>query len=185
MGQTYKNFGSLLSCYFVRALILKRARPFIRDISAWIISKKLFWHFVLFMYMSTSSFHSNQSPILYRRFRKIIIMAWYWNKPIYLILDLIGTSQHISKFVARGIRTGDWGGGGVGLGGMLISDLKWGGWGDSPLSKSPIFFRKEKGDSNPAQFPGSAFLVSTQILSLLREFIQIVFSISKTWIDLY
>ena len=112
MGQTYKNFGSLLSCYFVRALILKRARPFIRDISAWIISKKLFWHFVLFMYMSTSSFHSNQSPILYRRFRKIIIMAWYWNKPIYLILDLIGTSQHISKFVARGIRTGGWGGGG-------------------------------------------------------------------------
>lgn len=97
--------------YFVRALILKQARPFVLDISAWIIFKKLFWHFVLFM--STSSFHSsNQSPILYRRFRKIIIMTWYWNKQNYLILDLIKTSQHISKFVARGIRTG----GGVGGG---------------------------------------------------------------------
>ena len=69
---------------------------------------------------------------------------------------------------------------GSGQGGVLISDLKCGGGGDSPPSKSPSFFRKEKGDSNPAQFPGSAFLVSTQIQSLLKEFIQIVFSISKT-----
>ena len=96
LGQTYKNFGSLLCPSFDKAT--ETIHPWHKCMNY--LLKKPFWHFVL--YMSMSSFHSNQSPILYSRFRIIIIMAWYWNKQNYLILDLIKTSQHVSKFVTVG-----------------------------------------------------------------------------------